>query len=132
MNSILLRSLLASFTFTLLLGIAFGVSCLPENVICSAAGSQAGTLVNEALIAFGLALFVTLSFEMVVKALSLGATVYDGAYAIALAVPILVPYCIGTGCRSGGTYWMVIAVAVASVGAAVSRRLIIRSREQRA
>ena len=127
MNNAFLRSCLVSLVFMLLLGAGLGASCLPEHVSCAVADSPAKTLASEGLIAFALALIVTLCFELMAKALDLRAAISDGAFAIALAAPILVPFCFGTGCRVGQGYWMLGAVAVAALGAATTRRLLIRA-----
>jgi len=126
MRKILLRTSFASVVYVILLGVSLLVSCLPGNVTCTAERSPIEIVASEGLTTFTLAFLVILFFEWIVRRLEVNTPLFDVVLVALLAAPILVPFCIGAGCRVGRDYWMFAAVGMASLLATLCRRQLIR------
>jgi hypothetical protein len=125
MKNAMTRSLLTALIYTVALGAALGISCLPEHVSCTSAEPAPKVFATEGSIVFALALLGSLLFEWIVRTLNIKHAMFDTGLAIMFAAPILVPFCIGTKCSVERDYWMLLSVIVASLVAVVVRRALI-------
>jgi hypothetical protein len=126
MQQLIGRSFLCALLYAVVLGAALAASCIPGYVSCIVQGSLGQLLVSEGLVVTGLALLVILVFDLIVRRLSNRAWTSDVVLVVLLALPILVPFCIGVGCSSfERAGWMILSVGLASATAAVGRRMLI-------
>ena len=125
-ENVLIRAGVASLLFTLSLGTGVAIACSVENVVCAVPSghSAADVAVGELAIAFGVAFVTSLIFELSVARARRGSVLFDVLYSIVLLVPLLVPYCLGTGCKGMSALWFPMSLVAAAVIAGVARMLV--------